>query len=100
MSGEILRPSSVTEKAPEWSGRSISASKAHTHKALKAALMPRLGISYLLARLIIPPSAVARERRHHGWASQIGLSTERERPDKERLGGRVKEEGKGESFFV
>lgn len=60
-------------KGPWVASGSISAWKPHTHKALKAALMPRLGISYLLARLIIPPSTGARERRHRGWASKIGL---------------------------
>lgn len=60
-------------KGPWVASGSISAWKPHTHKALKAALMPRLGISYLLARLIIPPSTGARERRHRGWTSKIGL---------------------------
>ncbi len=60
-------------KGPWVASGSISAWKPHTHKALKAALMPRLGISYLLARLIIPPSTGARERRHRGWAGEIRL---------------------------
>ena len=61
------------KKGPWVASGSISAWKPHTHKALKAALMPRLGISYLLARLIIPPSTGARERRHRGWAGEIRL---------------------------
>lgn len=80
-------PGSSGEKGPG----SLSAWKPHTHKALKAALMPRLGISYLLARLIIPPSTGARERRHRGWAGEIGLHSlhwgREGGGDKERGGG-------------
>lgn len=70
---------------------SISARKAHTHKALKAALMPRLRISLPVSPINYSPSTGARERRHRGWASKIGLHSAEERPDKERVmveGGR------------
>lgn len=73
-----------SQRLLRWTGgpRSISAWKPHTHKALKAALMPHLGISYLLARLIIPPSTGAGERRHRGWAGKIGLHSQ---PNEKRL---------------
>lgn len=49
--------------------------------------MPRLRISLPVSPINYSPSTGARERRHRGWASKIGLHSAEERPDKERVMG-------------
>lgn len=64
--------------------RSISAWKPHTHKALKAALMPRLGISLPVSPINYSPKyrSQGKETPRMGQQDRAALSTE-ERPDKE-----------------
>lgn len=74
-------------KRAALSGEEIyfSKEKPTQTKALKAALMPRLGISYLLARLIIPSKFRSRgkETLRMGHRDRAVFPTERERLDKE-----------------
>lgn len=44
-----------------------------TPQSSESCFVPHLGISYLLARLIIPPSTGVGERRYHGWKTEIEL---------------------------
>lgn len=78
--------------------RSISAWKPHTHKALKAALMPRLGISLPVSPINYSPKyrSQGKETPRMGQQDRAALSPLKRGQIKRAGGGGAEEEEGGE----